>query len=240
MSPPAIELTRVIKDYRGLRPLRIGALSVASGEVVVLAGLDAAAAEIFTNLVSGATLPDSGTVHVLGQTTAGVEDADKWIAFLDRFGIVSARVVLLDMFSVEQNVAVPLTLGIDPLDPAVRDTAAGLAREAGIAAADLARPMQDRSPLLQARVRLARALALGPRILVLEHPTVGLPRADAPVLARDVLRVARTRRLTVIAITGDGAFAGVLADRIFTVDPASGSLTQQGLLGRIFGRTKSS
>jgi hypothetical protein len=42
---PAIELTAVRKDYRGLRPLRILALRVLEREVVTLEGLDAAAAD---------------------------------------------------------------------------------------------------------------------------------------------------------------------------------------------------
>ena len=58
MSDPVLELTDVSKDYHGLRPLRISRLTVAPGEQVALLGFDQATAEIFVNLVTGATLPN--------------------------------------------------------------------------------------------------------------------------------------------------------------------------------------
>ena len=57
MISAVLRLSGVIKDYRGLRPLRIAALSVAAGEHVALVGVDQVAAEVFINLVTGATLP---------------------------------------------------------------------------------------------------------------------------------------------------------------------------------------
>ena len=57
---PALELAGVVKDYRGLRPLRIADLVVEEGERVAIAGLDRAAAEVFVDLVNGALLPDAG------------------------------------------------------------------------------------------------------------------------------------------------------------------------------------
>jgi ABC-type transporter Mla maintaining outer membrane lipid asymmetry ATPase subunit MlaF len=237
---PAIELTGLVKDCRGLRPLRIQALAVAEGEIVALGGPDIAAAEVLTNLLTGATLPDAGSVRIFGRGTASVEDASDWLTFIDQFGIISERVVLLDMFTVEQNVAVPLTLDLDPLDPAVRESARRLAADAGIRAQDLAASMPAAAPLLRARVRLARALALQPRMLILEHPTVGLPRPDVAPLARAVARVARARRLTAVALTGDKAFARALTGRALTLDLATGAVRRQEFLRRIFGRQRSS
>ena len=54
----AIEVHAVRKSYGGLRPLRVAHLSVAPAERVALGGFDAAAAEVFTNLLTGAALPD--------------------------------------------------------------------------------------------------------------------------------------------------------------------------------------
>ena len=110
MIPPVVELSGVSKDYHGLRPLRIETLALAPGEPAALLGLDEPMAETFVNLVTGATLPDRGEVNVFGRPTSSIDDSADWLGVVDRFGIVSARAVLLDALSVIQNLSVPFTL----------------------------------------------------------------------------------------------------------------------------------
>ena len=102
---PVLRLTNVRKSYSALRPLRINDLVVAPGDRVALSGLDAGAAEVFVNLVTGASVPDEGDVLVLGRSTAAITDGDEWLTWLDRFGIVSPRAVLLDAATLLQNLA---------------------------------------------------------------------------------------------------------------------------------------
>ena len=59
-------MTGVVKDYHGLRPLRIEQLSVPAGGQTALIGFDQPMAETFVNLVTGATLPEQGTVMLAG------------------------------------------------------------------------------------------------------------------------------------------------------------------------------
>ncbi len=129
----AIELHGIVKDYHGLRPLRIASLRVDTGERVAISGIDAAGAEVLVNLINGASTPDQGEVRVNGRSTADIPDADAWLASLEQFGIVTARAVLLEGSSVRQNLAIPFSLAIDdlPADVAARVTA--LADEVGIA-----------------------------------------------------------------------------------------------------------
>ena len=111
-APPAplLEVRGVVKDYQGLRPLRVRALRVAEGEVLTLDGLDAQAAEMFVHLLTGAALPDDGEVALFGRNTREVPDAAEWLQSLEGLGLVSGRAVLLDMMTVLQNIALPLTL----------------------------------------------------------------------------------------------------------------------------------
>src|ERR1044072_2248672 len=92
----AIELRDVQKDYRSLRPLRVRALDVRAGDSIALLGFDRGAAEVFVNLITGATVPDAGGVRVFGRSTAAIEDARTWLTSLDCFGILSERAVVLD------------------------------------------------------------------------------------------------------------------------------------------------
>ena len=58
MAEPLLDVRGVSKHYGGLRPLRLAALAVGPGDRVAITGLDAPAAEILVNLLTGATLPD--------------------------------------------------------------------------------------------------------------------------------------------------------------------------------------
>ncbi len=76
MTDILVDISGVSKDYRGLRPLRVERLTVAATDQVALLGFDAATAEVFVNLVTGATLPDRGEISVLGKNTAAIHDGD--------------------------------------------------------------------------------------------------------------------------------------------------------------------
>src|SRR5206468_8505523 len=122
----------------------------------------------FVNLVTGATLPDAGTVSLFGRPTTAISDSADWLAVVDRFGIVSPRAVLLDALTVIQNLAMPFTLEIDPPADDIRDRAVALAAEVGLAEAAWSRPVGDLDAAARARIQLARALALDPAVLLLE------------------------------------------------------------------------
>jgi ABC-type lipoprotein export system ATPase subunit len=225
VTSAVIELSDVSKDYRGLRPLRIARLTVEPGDHVAIVGLDQPAAEVFLNLLTGATLPDRGDVHVFGRPTAAIADSAEWLAFVDRFGIVSERAVLLERLSVIQNLAVPFTLEIEPPPADVRDRAAALAYEVGIDQPTSGRAVGDLDPVSRARVRLARALALDPAVLLVEHLSAGVPRQDVPALGAAIRAVAARRGAAIVAATADRAFARAIARRVLTLDPATGRLS---------------
>ena len=224
MSDPVLELYDLSKDYRALRPLRIARLAIGAGELVAIAGLDQTAAEVLVNLVTGAMLPDRGEVKLFGGSTTAITDSADWLAVVDRLGIVTARAVLLDQLSVIQNLAVPFTLEIEPPPPDIGIRAAALAREVGLAEAAWSRPVTELDETARVRVRLARALALDPAILLLEHPTAAMPRADVESLGRHVNAIATARGAALLAATADEAFARAVARRVLTLDAATGKL----------------
>jgi ABC-type sulfate/molybdate transport systems ATPase subunit len=227
-APDVLEVTGVTKAYSGLRPLRIRSLRVAAGERVAIAGLDAAAAELLVNLITGAALPDAGTIRVHGHATAEITDGDAWLSTLDRFGIVSERAVMLEGATLAQNLAMPFTLDIEPVPPDVQVRVGALAEECGISTARagwLERPAGDAPPEVRVRAHLARAIALEPSLLLLEHPTATLPEAARDALAFDLVRLLDARRLAAVVMTGDSPFAARVAHRALALDGATGELT---------------
>lgn len=224
MSDRILRLTGVRKQYQGLRPLRVQALAVDAGERVALSGFDAGAAEVLVNLITGASVPDEGTVEVCGRATHAISDGDDWLAWLDRFGIVSPRAVLLDAATLAQNLAMPLTLQIDPVPPEIASQVAALADEVGLDRAMLDRPVAGLDPAVLARVHLARAIALSPSLLIMEHPTIGFAAGQAKPFGETVARASASRSLTTLIISEDAEFASAAADRRLTLKPATGEL----------------
>jgi putative ABC transport system ATP-binding protein len=235
MSDPLVSVRGVSKDYQALRPLRVQSLQVRRGAVLSLMGLDAQAAEMLVGLLTGAVLPDEGEIHLFGRSTRAVTDSDAWLAMLDEVGIVTGRAVLIAQFSVEQNIAIPFTLQVDPVAEEVQPRVRQLAEEAGLAAADLPRRVAESPPEVVARVHLARALALGPALLIAEHPSASLPREAVADYARDLARIAREREMAVLALTADRVFAGALGGETLTHEPATGALRTASVWRKIFG-----
>jgi ABC-type transporter Mla maintaining outer membrane lipid asymmetry ATPase subunit MlaF len=235
VTPAVLELSGVTKDYRGLRPLRIAALSVAAGEHVALFGLDQVAAEVFITLVTGATLPEAGDIRVFGRPTSAISDSADWLATVDRFGIVSERAVLLDQLTVVQNLAMPFTLDIEPPPDDVRRRASALAREVGLHESGWDRPIAALDASARVRLRLGRALALDPAVLLLEHASAGLSAQDAGTLGADIRSIAARRGAAIVAATLDEAFARAVAGRLLEWEPATGRFAAQRS-GRWFGR----
>lgn len=219
-----IALRGVRKDYRGLRPLRVEQFELRHGECVALVGFDRVAAEVLVNLITGATLPDAGDVDVFGTSTGAITDADAWLAAMDRFGILSERVVLLEAFTVEQNLALPFSLEVDEIPLTVRSAVRQLAGEVGLTPDQLPQPVARLDSDAQLRVRLGKALALGPRVLLAEHPNAALPPADVPRFAADLAGIAARRRLAMVVMTADATFARAVSDRVLTLKPATGEL----------------
>lgn len=224
ISDPVLRIIRLTKNYQGLRPLRIASLALAPGERVSIAGIDAAASELLVSLVTGAAVPDEGEVWTLGRRTADIADADDWLASLDHFGIVSERGVLLEGASLQQNLAMPFTLEIDPIPEDVMTRIAALARECGLSDAALPVPAAELQPESRVRVHLARAVALSPRLLLMEHPTAHVPEIARAAFAGDVARVCDARRLSALVLTNDDRFARAVASRNLTLDGATGEL----------------
>jgi len=226
-SSSILALAGVSKDYHGLRPLRVKELIVHSGERVAIVGLDHVMAEVFVNLATGAALPDVGDIQVFGRSTSTIVNGDEWLTIVDRFGLVSDRVVLLNSLSVLQNLAVPFTLEIDPPSDEALVRAIALASEVGLPESDWAKPVAALPAPSSTRVRLGRALALDPAIVLLEHPTVGVARIHADTLGDTIKRISTKRRAAVLALTADRTFASAIADRVLTLDPATGRLTDR-------------
>jgi ABC-type polar amino acid transport system ATPase subunit len=235
--PAVIELSGISKDYRGLRPFRVEALTLNAGEQLAILGLDEVTAELLINLVTGATLPDRGEVSVFGRPTSAIDASADWLALVDRFGIVSHRAVLLDALTVVQNLSMPFTLDIEPPPEDVRMRAVALAAEVGIPERAWTEPVAQLDPADRVRLRVGRALALDPAILLIEHASAGVPRNLVAPLGAEISAIVNWRGTASLVATADEEFARAVAPRVVKLEPGTGRLLERRarFLGRLFG-----
>jgi ABC-type transporter Mla maintaining outer membrane lipid asymmetry ATPase subunit MlaF len=222
VDPVLIEVRDVIKDYRGLRPLRVQELDLHAGESVALLGFDQATAEVLVNLLTGAILPDSGTITAFGERTNAIPDAQAWVRTLDQFGLISERAVMLDQMTTEQNLAMPLSLHVETMPTDVRQRVLDLAGEVGLTAVELGTPVGSLAPLSRQRLRLGRALALDPRVVLAEHPNAPLSRPDTLAFANVFRQVVSRRAIAALTLTADAEFARTISPRVLALQPATG------------------
>ena len=218
-----VRLRGVSKDYRSLRPLRIAELDISPGRSIALLGLDQLMAEVFVDLVTGAILPESGEIIAFGKATSAIGGPEAWLTTLDLFGLLTDRAVLVEQFTVEQNLALPLSISLEEISAEVRTRVAALAEEVGLAQ-DLQRQAGVLPPGHRARIRLGRAIALAPQLLIAEHPNASLSPDDALVFAADIARLVDARRIASVVLTADQRFARAVAKEVLTLEPATGVL----------------
>jgi ABC-type transporter Mla maintaining outer membrane lipid asymmetry ATPase subunit MlaF len=225
---PVVQLRAVTKDYHGLRPLRIRELTLHPGRSLALLGLDEAMAGVLVDLITAGSRPDTGEVLVFGESTADVTDRERWLALLDRFGLISARGVLLEQMTAEQNLAIPLSLQVETMSAGLRAAVGRLADEVCIPAGRLSEKLAELPPPLKLRIRLGRALALNPQVLLAEHPNAALSADEAQTFAKLVSNIARHRSVATLTCTADRRFAHAIAEQVVTLQPATGELKATG------------
>jgi len=226
-SAPLIEIRDVVKQYGGAVPLRIRHFTVGTMDGVVLSGLDAGAAETFVHLVSGASVPDEGTVRIAGVDTRAIATDADWLTSLDQFGIVTHRAVFIEALPVAANMALPLTVAIDPMAAGTRLEVERLARLVQLPDARLDAPINALTVTERLRVHLARAFAPKPAILLLERPTMGLTGpGEASAFGRVLKDAAAKSGCGFVALSDDAEFARASSATRLTVDAATGRVSR--------------
>ena len=140
------------------------------------------------------------------------------------------------MLTVLQNVAMPLTLEVDPIAEDMRPQVEALAREAGIDESLWDRPLGHVDAETNLRVRLARAVAPQPTLIIAEHPSAGLPRDAVPRVAEHVAAMARARNAALLTLTADPEWVSRIGGDVLTLSPATGELASGGRFMERFKR----
>lgn len=178
---------------------------------VALLGPSGAGKTLALRLLAGITAPDRAEIHAGNRSLAGVPAEDR------RLGYLPQQSALLPRRTVWQQV----TFAVDA-DPSL---AAWWLDRLSLSGLEDRFP-EELSGGQQRRVALARALARGPALMLLDEPFSAL---DAPVRARlyrDLRRLQTETGLSTVLVTHDPEEAALLADEIIVLD--NGRVLQQG------------
>ena len=176
--------------FRGVdllgRPDRLFQLQLQAGEVVAAIGDETSGVELLGRLALGLAAPASGTVEVFGLRIAELSYYDL-LVFRRRVGYLPQGDGLLQNLSLRDNVALPVRFATDHRLSEVEARVAQLLDDFRLRAIASLRPAQATEEDRR-RAALARAVALNPKLVVLELPFVGLTSRAARELLDRVSR----------------------------------------------------
>ena len=108
-----LEISKVSYSYGGNSVFSGVSLSVAPGSFYFLTGPSGSGKTTFINLCAGALIPEVGNISVFGQETRNMSNYEL-SQMRRRLGIVHQNCEFLDHLSIEENIALPLTVaGMD-------------------------------------------------------------------------------------------------------------------------------
>ena len=217
---PYIHIKQLYKTYQGPREevavLKGLDLEVAAGETVAIVGASGVGKTTLLHIVGTLDRPSRGQVLVGGRDPFAM-DEQSLAAFRNRnIGFVFQFHHLLPEFSALENVMMPAIIA--RLAPAqARERAEELLAQVG-----LEHRRQHRVGALsggeQQRVAVARALVLGPRLLLADEPTGNLDERTGQRVHELMLRLNEDRGLTTLVATHNQKLAAMLQRRVRLVE----------------------
>ncbi|MGP1254581.1 MAG: ABC transporter ATP-binding protein [Kiloniellales bacterium] len=226
---PALSVERITLTFGGLRALNEVSFDVVEGSVTSVIGPNGAGKTSLFNAVSGFYRPSGGSVRLFGETIDRVPAPER------------ARLGLARTF---QNIA--LFRGMTVLDNIKLGRHAHMStglldalwyfgrarREELELRAEIERRIIDfleidhirNAPVaalpygLQKRVELARALAMRPRVLMLDEPVAGMNREETEDMARFILDVKEEWGVTILMVEHDMGMVMDISDHVVVLN----------------------
>ena len=213
---PLISLRNVGKSFKDgrVRALEDISFDVRPGEFISLVGPSGCGKTTLLRLINGLIPVDEGSVQVMG--AAPQPGPDLAMVFQ------SAR--LLPWRTVAGNIEFVLALrGLDRKEQSER----ALALLGAVGLRDFADAFpHELSGGMQQRVGLARALAVEPKVLLMDEPFAALDAMTREVLRRELLQMWSRRRMAIVFVTHDIDEAIMLSQRIVLLRPRPGRVDE--------------
>lgn len=225
---PSIKLVNVTKKYSGITAVKDVNLTIADGEYVCILGPTGSGKTTLLKIIAGVVRPDRGEIYIDGNLVNDIPPQERNVAY------VPQHYALFPHLSVLENVIFgPISRGLSKEE----------AYEASMRMLEMTRLAwransfpHELSGGMQQRLALARALASGAKILLLDEPLGALDARLRVELRYKLREIARENNLTTIHVTHDQEEAMIVADRIVVL--RGGEIVQEGTPLQIYSEPK--
>jgi len=218
-----LRVETVSKHFGSLVAVSGVSMRVEPGELRAVIGPNGAGKTTFFNLITGLFRPTSGRIVFDGEDVTEVLPARRvWRGIARTFQITE----VFPELSVHENLRIPVEVAsgfrLKPwlsraADAKVRERVADLLHMGGLT--DKAgRMVGDLSLGDQRSTEIMMAIALNPRLLLLDEPTAGMGEQETFEIIQLIRRLHKDNKLTIVLIEHDMRVVFHLADRIMVLD----------------------
>jgi branched-chain amino acid transport system ATP-binding protein len=207
---PLLTIDGLVKHFGGFRALDGLSFSLGAGEILGLVGPNGSGKTTCINIVSGLYTLDGGSIHFEGRSVAGLPSHRLVHAGINRTFQIPRPFLTL---TVRENVDIAIAYGRN------HDTGAGTdALLSSLGLLDFAdHPAAELNSARQKMLDLARALATGPRLLLIDELAAGLNPAELEHVAAKLKELARSG-IALLVVEHLMGFIGQITDRIVVMN----------------------
>ena len=218
----SIEIRNVSKQFGDFQALRDVSLDIQSGELIALLGPSGCGKTTLLRIIAGLETADVGSIHFSGEDTTDVHVRERNVGF------VFQHYALFRHMTVFDNVAFGLRMKPRkerPSEAQIKEKVMSLLKLVQLDWIADRYPSQLSGGQRQ-RIALARALAVEPKVLLLDEPFGALDAKVRKELRRWLRRLHDELHVTSIFVTHDQEEALEVADRVVVIN--QGRIEQQG------------
>jgi len=213
---PIIRLQNVHKTFNSHPVLRGVNLDVLPHKTTVIIGPSGCGKSVLLRHVVGLLKPDRGKVYFRKYEVSALPE--RMLARVrSRIGFLFQGGALFDSMTVEQNVCFPLDEHAIGTRTERKDKCRTVLSLVGLDGLQDQYP-EELSGGQKKRVALARAIAMGPEVILYDEPTTGLDPIRADLINELIIKLQRALGTTALVVTHDMASARKVGDRIMMLD----------------------
>ncbi len=187
-------------------------MRVMRGQVHVLVGGSGCGKSTLLKNIIGLAQPMAGIITVLGEETSSINNESAHL-LSQRIGILFQGGALLGSLDIYDNVALPLREHTNLTEELISDVVGSMLAVVGLHDAHRMLP-EELSGGMRKRAALARAMVMGPELLICDEPSAGLDPITAAGIDQLIINLRDRFGMTVLIITHELSSIEAIADTI--------------------------